>query len=154
MTFLIIKGITEANEIIRLLLYRSIYLGDLCILTLNCIFMHRNIEREHLKEEHKVRVSHEEKINNVNSTKDERDILARDVTSMESASQKSEEGVKSKRSVSERTIMDFSTDKSSYQHDNRHHARRTIVSRTHPYTNGESKTNDDPRTNTAIDLTT
>ncbi|XP_014481838.1 PREDICTED: uncharacterized protein LOC106748119 isoform X2 [Dinoponera quadriceps] len=107
---------------------------------------HKNIERKRLKEEHRARVSHEERSGDGNSTKHKRDILPGDTSSAghsKSASRKQDESIKRKRSASGYGITtDNSTDTSNYELNDRHHARRTGASKMHPHASNEMTSDD------------
>lgn len=107
----------------------------------------RNIERKRLKEEHRARVSHEEKSDEPNSTKHKRDILAGDITSIGPVSQQQDESIKRKRSASEDGITDNSTDTLNYELNDRHRTRKTAASKIHSHASNEM--NDNP----GMDLT-
>ncbi|XP_012225181.1 uncharacterized protein [Linepithema humile] len=98
---------------------------------------HKNNEREHLKKEHKTQSSHE--ISGANSKKYKRDIVE-DAASTNNI----KENIKSKRSVSDRTMADdLSTDTSNYQNGRRRHKIPGYRSRA----SGESYRNDNSRRN-------
>lgn len=94
----------------------------------------RNVERKRLKEEHRARVSHEEKSGEVNSTKHKRQILPGDTTNvgdLKFALQQQDENIKRKRSANDYGIADNSTDTANYEPNDRDRTRKTVVSKIH-----------------------
>ncbi|EFN81358.1 hypothetical protein EAI_00347 [Harpegnathos saltator] len=101
---------------------------------------------KNMRENHKIRVSHEEKSGDTNSTKHKHDVFTSSTEYSKPAPQQQDKNVKRKRSVKEYMVTDHSTDTSNYELNDQHHS---ITSKVHSHVNDGNRTNNNSGTNLA-----